>query len=305
MHGRQIKFSLVIPSHDRRALLRACLHSIEEAHARARDIAIEIVIVFCGLNMEKSEFDLKYPELTITRYCEKNNVCRAKNIGINQARGEFIVLLDDDATVGGDFLLKLDELAPHAGKVFSAKIQDPATGECFAERDKTLAGRKLRRVDYDLFKGSALVVKKALLLQAGLFNEDFGPGGRYYSAEESDLFFRIKLLKEEVRYAPELVVYHPVPELFPKSKAYRYAFAAGAVLVKYCLDDWPHLYAYLFLIARRYAICAVRIIQTVLFSGCMRARNEKRRYAFVAKGQTMGIRCYLKHRFPRDTRTVP
>ena len=134
-------------------------------------------------------------------------------------------------------------------------------------------------------------------MKAGLFSEEFGPGGRYFSAEESDLFFRIKMLQEEILYVPELVIYHPVCDIFPESKAYRYSYATGAMLTKYCFDDWANIYAYLFLISRLYAICSVRIIQTILFPGLMRARNEKRRYSSVVRGQTMGIIQYLMNRF--------
>ena len=296
MHPRQMKFSFVIPSYDRKEVLQTCIKSIEKAYERAQDIATEIVVVFCGVNMEKSSFDLKYPDLTITQHSEENIVCRAKNIGISKARGEYIVLLDDDATVGEDFLLKLNDMVKPEVNVYSAKIQDPLTAECFTEKEKTLAGRKLRRVDYNLFKGSALIIRKAVLMKAGLFSEEFGPGGRYYSAEESDLFFRIKMLKEDIRYVPELVVYHPIYDTFPECKAYRYSFATGAMLAKYCFDDWANMYAYLFLISRLFLICSIRIIQTALFPGLMRSKNEKRRYACVMRGQAAGIIQYLKNR---------
>jgi len=298
MHSHQMKFSFVIPSYDRKEVLQTCIKSIEKAYecAKEKDIATEIVVVFCGINMEKSSFDLKYQDLTITQYSEENIVCRAKNIGIEKARGEYIVLIDDDATVGENFLLKLNELVQYEGNVYCAKIQDPVTAECFSEKEKSLTGRKLRRVDYNLFKGSALIIKKAVLMKAGLFSEEFGPGGQYFSAEESDLFFRIKMLKEDVLYVPELVIYHPVYDTFPESNAYRYSYATGAMLTKYCFDDWSNMYAYLFLIARLYAICSVRIIQTTLFPRLMSAKNEKRRYSFVVRGLTMGIIQYLKNR---------
>jgi len=82
------------------------------------------MVVFCGINMEKSSFDLKYPDITITQYSEENIVCRAKNIGIKKARGEYMFLIDDDAMVGEDFLLKLCELVKSKANVYCAKIQD-------------------------------------------------------------------------------------------------------------------------------------------------------------------------------------
>ena len=133
-------------------------------------------------------------------------------------------------------------------------------------------------------------------MKAGLFNEEFGPGGRY-SAEESDLFFRIKMLKENVLYVPEPVVYHPVYDTLPGFKAYKYSYATGAMLTKYCFDDWANMYAYLFLISKLYLICSVRIIQTALFPRLMGSKNEKRRYSFVVRGLTMGIMQYLKNWF--------
>jgi len=292
-----IKYSFVIPSYDRKEVLQACIQSIEKAYECAKNIGIEIMVVFCGINMEKSSFDLKYPDITITQYSEENIVCRAKNIGIKKARGEYIVLIDDDAMVGEDFLLKLCELVKSKANVYCAKIQDPETERCFTKKESALSERKLRRVDYNLFRGSALIIKKSVLVKAGLFSEEFGPGGQYFSAEESDVFFRIKMLKEDVIYTPELIVYHPVYDTIPELKVYRYSYATGVMLTKYCFDDWAYMYAYLFLISRLYLICSIRIIQTALFPRLMRSRNEKRRYSSVIRGLTMGIVQYLKKRF--------
>lgn len=224
-----MNFSFVIPSYDRKEELQKCIRSIENAYAFAKNIEIEILIIFCVINIDKSSFDLKFPELTITYYLNQNIVCKAKNIGIERARGEFIILLDDDAMLKEDFLVKLNSVINNKVNAYCAKMQDPQTKRCFTKKDEGLNKKYLRRVDYNLFRGSALIIQKAVIERVGLFDEQFGPGSRYFSAEESDLFFRIKMLKEDVLFVPELVVFHPIYETLPENKAFKYSYATGAV----------------------------------------------------------------------------
>lgn len=292
-----MKFSFVIPSYNRKRELQQCILSIENAYEFARNldnVEIEILIIFCGVNIDKSSLDLKFPELTITQYLEENIVCRAKNVGIEMACGKFVILIDDDATLKEDFFVQLNNVIHSNVNIYCAKLMDPQTHECFTKKETSLARKYLGRLDYNFFRGSALIIEKSILKRAGLFDEEFGPGGTYFSAEESDLFFRIKMLKEDVLFVPEVIVYHPTGAIVPGAKVFKYSYATGAMLTKYCFDDLVNIHAYVFLISRILLICVVRIVQMTLFPGTMALKNQQHRYLFVIKGLTMGIWQYFR-----------
>jgi GT2 family glycosyltransferase len=240
--------------------------------------------------MEKSSFDLKYPDLVQTFFSEENILSRAKNIGIKNSSGDFVILIDDDATLEQGFIEKLNNFIDSGLMVLCAQIKDPITGECFTAVEKKIPEKNLRRIDYNFFRGSALIVKKSILQQVGFFNEEFGPGGVYYSAEESDLFFRIKKAKEPIRYVPSLVVYHPVYTELPSDKAYRYSYATGAMLTNNCFNDIFHIHVYIYLMSRLYVICFIRVLQILMFPKFMEQKNKKRQYKNVLFGLSSGVR---------------
>ena len=292
-----MKFSFVIPSFDRKDDLQRCIQSIEAAYEFAQNTEIEVQVVFNEINLDKLLFCLKFPELISMQHLEKNIVSRAKNTGIKNASGEYIVLIDDDATLREDFLLKLSHVINDKVKAYCARLQDFQTKECFTKKENVLGRKYLGRMDYNFFRGSGLIIHKDVLERAGMFSEEFGPGGTYPSCEESDLFFRIKMLKEQILFVPELVIYHPTSVVLSELKAFRYSCATGALLTKYCFVDCSHLFAYLFLISRTFFICIVRLLQTIFFPRAMNAKNQEHRYASVIRGMSAGIFQYLTRSF--------
>jgi GT2 family glycosyltransferase len=296
-----MKLSFVIPSYDRNEELKQCIQSIENAHELFMEVDIEILVVFCGVNNNISDnnslyFNMKFPELLITQYLRQNIVSRAKNIGIERASGEYIILIDDDAVLKNNFIHILSNTISNHIKVIAAKIQDPKTKECFTKKENAFKRKFLGRLDYNFFRGSALIIEKEVLKRAGMFSEEFGPGGTYHSAEESDLFFRIKIQKEDILFNPDLIVYHPTGGILTDIKAFKYSHATGALLTKYCFDDWRNMPIYLYLIIRIILICSVRICQMILFHRTILLKNKQHRYVSVFKGIINGIFQYIKNR---------
>jgi len=296
-----MKYSIVIPSYDRKEVLEKCIKSIEAAYEFAlnqkAEVEIEILAVLCGIKVDLSESNLRFPQLTHIIFLKQNAVSLAKNIGIKKATGAFIVLIDDDAMLKRDFFVTVSKAIDSSVKVYCAKIMDPLTNQCFTEKENTLSRKYLRRVDYNLFRGSALIVRKDILNSAGLFDEQFGPGGVFFSAEESDLFFRIKMLNEPVLFVPETIVYHPTGAILSGEKVLKYSYATGALLTKYCICDLRYAPIYLFLIGRIFLLCFCRIIQMIAFPKTMSRKNQQHRYVSVIKGLTKGIHGYIMKEF--------
>jgi len=64
----------------------------------------EIVVVDSSTNEQSKEITSKYPGVKYTRFYNGKNMAVSRNIGINNARGEIAVFIDDDCYVQGGWL---------------------------------------------------------------------------------------------------------------------------------------------------------------------------------------------------------
>ena len=132
-----------------------------------------------------------FPEITLVRL-SKNGGAVAKNVAIRKARGEFVVVLDDDAF-------------PHAGAVQQMVRH-------FREDEKLAAavfdvmlldGTKEAAAYPDVFIGAGTGFRKSVLDRVGLFPHDF-----FMQAEEYDLSFRILEAGYSVRRFEDMPLTH-------------------------------------------------------------------------------------------------
>ena len=88
--------------------------------------------------------------------------------------------------------------------------------------------------------GCNMVMRRVLLDQIGLFDEEFGPGSYIGSGEDSDLMFRTYLAGATLEYVPDMTVLHyhgrKTPEAGRKLMR-RYTIANGAMLARYQFTD--------------------------------------------------------------------
>ena len=92
--------SIIIPFNSAQRYLRDCLDSISEEKL---DDA-EIILISNGIDEPLDEFLEDYEDLNIKRIDFKDNigVARARNIGIENAQGEYVYFIDCDAYVDKD-----------------------------------------------------------------------------------------------------------------------------------------------------------------------------------------------------------
>jgi glycosyltransferase involved in cell wall biosynthesis len=92
------ELSVVIPTHDRRDLLRACLHSFEQQSASAE--TFEVVVVIDGSTDGTAEMLSAYRPVFAVRVLrqEQAGAAAARNLGATAARGRVLLFVDDDMT---------------------------------------------------------------------------------------------------------------------------------------------------------------------------------------------------------------
>jgi GT2 family glycosyltransferase len=154
-----------------------------------------------------------------SRFCYRRSKTRGKGAGLNEgmrlARGGIVVLTDDDCLVPKDWAAHMAErLAsePRAAVLFCNLVpvpHDSTLGYVPAyERTtpRTLTG--LGQLRDGLGLGAAMAVRVDVALALNGFDERFGPGARFPSADEWDFCVRALLKGYHVVETPELSVVH-------------------------------------------------------------------------------------------------
>jgi len=217
--------SIVIPHYAGSEILRRCLHSIE---AYTKGYAFETVLVDNGssdgsVKPEASEFR----DVRIISLPENVGFAPGCNRGIKEAKGKYIVLLNDDAEVSEGWLEPVIELmesdtsiAACQPKILSSDQRDQfeysgaAGGMIDIFGLPFSKGRLFDHVEKDTGQydnptkvfwasGVAMFLRTSALKEAGLLDEFF-----VSYMEEIDLSWRFYLLGYIVAYVPQSLVYH-------------------------------------------------------------------------------------------------
>ena len=209
--------SIVIPVHNKIDYTVACLRSVSE---QAGSIAFEIVVVDDASRDATAEHLDEIVGLRVVRNVENLGFVGSCNAGAAQARGEFVLFLNNDTVVTAgwlDALLRCFDEQPDAGMV-GAKLVYPdgrlqeAGGIVFNDGSGWNYGRfddpgdpryNFRR-EADYCSGAAVMLRRDLFERLGGFDTRYSPA--YY--EDTDLAFAVRAAGLKVYYEPHSCVVH-------------------------------------------------------------------------------------------------
>ena len=117
-----MKFSIIIPIYNVEKYLRKCLDSV--ASQTYNNFEVIIVIDKCDDNSEKiaDKYIKKYGWTKI--YEERTGLAKARNIGIQKATGDYIVLLDSDDYLENDFLETINKSLNNKPDILRFQVRD-------------------------------------------------------------------------------------------------------------------------------------------------------------------------------------
>jgi len=195
----------------------------------------------------------------VERFCQSNlpgrfrylfesrqGLSHARNAGIREARGEIVAFIDDDVTVGPDWLKNLTaslhggEWAGAGGRIYPQRDFKPPYWfhiGGFLDVAGPLAVFDLGDVPGELKKppyGTNMAFRKSLFDKYGAFRADLGHcGDNLIGNEDTEFGDRLMAGGERLRYEPSAVVYHPVPQERLSEKYLRaWWFAYGQAMVR-------------------------------------------------------------------------
>jgi len=221
------KFSIIIPTYNREALLNELLHSLIVQKFDADDFEILVIDNNSTNDVAKTieEFTKAYPKFDVKYFNEKQQgVQYAWNRGIAEALGKLLVFVDDDVTfhkdyfetLSKDFSDNLDNISG-GGKIAPVfEHQKPAWISKYVMPyfiEINLGERSTFPKKHNPF-ATNMLVSKAIFDKIGVFDtEKFKDKSVIIPGTfERDLFKRIRKAGLPVYYFHDLLVWHFIPE---------------------------------------------------------------------------------------------
>lgn len=220
-------FSIIVCTYNRDKFLYGALQCIAKNGYPTE--AYEIVLVN-NLSTDNTEAECKkfasdYPDVDFHYFVEtQQGLSFARNRGIKESHGDFLVFLDDDSYIQKDYLINLQrQIEAHTdAAAFGGKIEPLFES---GEAPKWLSKWTYSWVsaidlgkNVSIFQGKAfpiganMGIKKDFIAQIGLFNTQLGRSKKnLMGGEEKDLFERVRNNGGNIYYFPDVLVHHVIP----------------------------------------------------------------------------------------------
>ena len=168
-----------------------------------------------------------HPDITLRYVVEtEQGLSAARNKGIEEAKGEIIIYVDDDALVDEDYIrIYAEHFAVHPETMAAGgpieplyETQEPAWMSPYTKALLTAwmnYGDKVREYPNGRYPGGGnAAYRKVVFEKVGLFNTELGrKGNLLLASEEKDIFDKMHALGMQVLYLPTPVLHHIIPQV--------------------------------------------------------------------------------------------
>lgn len=207
--------SIIIPNYNGRNYISACLDSLFKQSL----IPFEIIVVDNASKDESLKIVERYKDVRLIKLDKNYGFSKAVNKGIKAAKGDYVVLLNNDTEVDKDWLLELVNCIEKDDKIFSCSSKMLR----YHERDKiddagdeyNILGWAYKRGDGASIEkynsnepvfsscAGAAIYRKKVFEEIGYFDENF-----FAYMEDVDVSYRAKIKGYKNVYCSRAIVYH-------------------------------------------------------------------------------------------------
>jgi len=199
-----LRASIIVATHNRCELLRACLRTLPWAEISAAPAEV-IVVDDASTDGTATMVEQEYPGAILLRNAENRNLAESHNTGARHARGRLIVNIDSDVEVAAGWFEALlaadDDAHVLGGRVLDFRTRQPQSGP----RRSTFLGKSLACTAEQATVGIGcnLAFPRRIFDAIGGFDPDFP---NYF--DDSDFCIRARRAGFGFRYVAGAVVYH-------------------------------------------------------------------------------------------------
>jgi glycosyltransferase involved in cell wall biosynthesis len=202
-------FSVVIPTYNRKPILEKCLKALEQQELTDDKVeGYEVVVVDDGSTDDTLAWLAQETSLPHVRLWEQphQGPAAARNLGVQQAQGDWIIFIDSDLVVTEGFVqAHADALSAAAGKLGHDRFftYGRVINTCNFD-EPTAEPYKLTDFSAAYFATGNVAIARKWLEKAGLFDTQF----QLYGWEDLELGVRLKKLGLTLIKCPAAVGYH-------------------------------------------------------------------------------------------------
>jgi glycosyltransferase involved in cell wall biosynthesis len=221
------QFSIVIPTYRRRRSLERVLKALAEQRWPAA--AMEVVVVSDGADDGSAELVRSFPMPFTLRLLEQANQgpAAARNLGVENARGTFVLFLDDDVVPSAGLVAEHSRAHGEAQNrvVIGTMLEPPGPllpwvrweTRTLAEQYEAMMAELWAPTPWQFYTGNASLRREHLSRTGGF-------DARYRRAEDVELGFRLEHLGMEFVFAPGAAGVHFAERPFSSwlDSAYQY-----------------------------------------------------------------------------------
>lgn len=200
--------SIVIPSYNRKESLRRCLGSINENVG----IRYEVIVADNASAEDYGGLETEFDHVRVLRLPENRGYAGGCNAGAREAKGEYIVIVDDDIEVLKGSLEAMLTLMENDKKIGIAgptliTPQGNHKNDTLLRFPDAIRHFLLLPPAYGYVMGAAFMIRKDIIDRLGFFDEDY-----FIFFEEVDLCLRVKRAGYDIRVIKDArVVDYPNP----------------------------------------------------------------------------------------------
>jgi glycosyltransferase involved in cell wall biosynthesis len=220
--------SIVICTYNREKYINPLLESIAKNDFPTTEYEIVLVDNNCTDNTRSvcDQFAAAHPEITFRYVVEQTQgLSAARNKGIQEAQGEIIIYVDDDALVDTTYIGSYathfatnPEMMAAGGPIEPLyETKEPSWMSPYTKALLTAwmnYGDKVREYPKGRYPGGGnAAYRKVVFDKVGLFNTELGrKGNLLLASEEKDIFDKMHALGMLVLYLPSPVLHHIIPQ---------------------------------------------------------------------------------------------
>ena len=220
--------TLIICTYNREKYIGPLLESIAKNDYPTSDYELVLVDNNCTDNTNGvcEQFAVEHPEITLRYVVEtEQGLSAARNKGIEEAKGDIIIYVDDDALVDTDYIrIYAEHFSAHPETMAAGGPIEPLyeteEPKWMSPYTKALLtawmnyGDQVREYPNGRYPGGGnAAYRKVVFDKVGLFNTELGrKGSALLASEEKDIFDKMKAQGMQVLYLPTPVLHHIIPQ---------------------------------------------------------------------------------------------